>query len=456
MPTHLTVLSGNAVFPDGARPVRISIQAGKVLAVDDAQADESSGSVLIFPGFADIHVHAREYPRPASPEPDALAKWEAACRKETFATAGRAAINGGVTLFAAMPNDPVPPDDEQSYARKRAIATGSPCPVIFFAAVTPNSEPWADLPYKVYLDAQPSAVSFTSWKDLETALARYRGCRVFFHAEDPDVLRETAGPGPRWCTRPARAEVSAVTKILDLTNKFDLRTHICHVSTSEGLNLTTSHNRQSGRKVTTEITPHHLFFSVDNGGQVLCAGGQVAARQEFLGCNPPLRSEEDRRFLLEALKAGLIDALASDHAPHTLEDKRNGAPGMPHLDTLGLFAGWLLKECRFSPERIAEILASGPAQIMSRDLDVPQGAIEPGYAASFTVLDLDRETAVQGQELNIAPLETRCRWSPFLGIVFPAAVNTTIIRGIEYTLPLSPDTSALGPQSAETVRGGAT
>jgi len=178
----------------------------------------------------------------------------------------------------------------------------------------------------------------------------------------------------------------------------------------------------------------------------------VAARQEFLGCNPPLRSEEDRRFLLEALKAGLIDALASDHAPHTLEDKRNGAPGMPHLDTLGLFAGWLLKECRFSPERIAEILASGPAQIMSRDLDVPQGAIEPGYAASFTVLDLEGEAAVEESKvLNKGSLETRCRWSPFSGIVLPASVKTTIIRGIEYTLPLPPESSALGPQYAETV-----
>lgn len=453
MQTHFTVLNGNAVFPDGVRPVRISMQAGKVLAVEDAPADEPSGSVLIFPGFADIHVHAREYPKPAPLEPDALAKWEAACSKETFATAGRAAINGGVTLFAAMPNDPVPPDNEQSYSHKKAIAMGSPCPVILFAAVTAHSEPWADLPYKVYLDAQPSSVSFTSWKDLETTLARYRGCRVFFHAEDPDVLRQAGGRGPRWYTRPARAEVSAVSKIMELTNKFDLRTHICHVSTAEALNLTASHNRQSDLKVTTEVTPHHLFFSVDDHGQVSCAGGTVAARQEFLGCNPPLRSEEDRRFLLEALKSGLVDVLASDHAPHTLEDKRNGAPGMPHLDTFGAFAGWLVKACGFTPERIAEILARVPARIMSRDLSVPQGAIEPGYAASFTLLNLEGETDVRESDvLNKGSLETRCRWSPFSGIVLPASVKTTIIRGIEYTLPLPSESSALGPQNAETVR----
>ena len=99
-------------------------------------------------------MYTRKNPRPEHPSDQALEKWSAVCKKETFLTAGRAAINGGVTLFAAMPNDPMPPDNEHYYARKIAISASSACPVILFGAITASSEPWADIPYKVYLDSE--------------------------------------------------------------------------------------------------------------------------------------------------------------------------------------------------------------------------------------------------------------------------------------------------------------
>jgi len=83
---------------------------------------------------------------------------------------------------------------------------------------------------------------------------------------------------------------------------------------------------------------------------VTAHGLEVPEAAAFLfDCNPPLRAEDDRRFLVEALRDGRIDMLASDHAPHTLADKQNGAAGMPHLDTLGAFAGWLIKRFGFTP-----------------------------------------------------------------------------------------------------------
>lgn len=162
-------ITGQAVFADGVRSAEVCFdaQAGSIVAVKEAKSDTDDGT-LLFPGFIDIHVHAREYPRPNSSNPQATAQWEAACRKETFRTAGKAAINGGVTLFAAMPNDPVPPDNADAYKEKRQIATSSPCPVVVFAAITEASEPWGDLPYKLYLDALPSAVTFTTWADVES------------------------------------------------------------------------------------------------------------------------------------------------------------------------------------------------------------------------------------------------------------------------------------------------
>lgn len=431
--THKEI-KARTVFPDGVHPAVIQFDplSGMILAVRRTETPAVEESRLLFPGFTDIHVHAREYPRPDPRDAAALERWEKACNKETFSSAGQAALNGGVTLFCAMPNDPDPPCDESTYRRKLETAQTSECPVILFAAITRSSEPWADLPYKVYLDNAPSAASFDDWRALEEALDRYRGRRVFFHAEDPQELTAPGAKGPRWLTRPSRAERSAVEKILNLTAKFGLRSHICHVSTASAVRLIQEYNRSASVRVTCEVTPHHLFFSVDEG-KISAAIGAEPEEAAFLECNPPLRSENDRRFLLDALREGLIDVLASDHAPHTRHDKAAGAPGMPHLDTLGPFAGWLIKAAGFTPQRIAEVLSSGPATIFSQDLDRPHGRIEEGSVASFTELDLSQETLVRGDRIEgRGPLKTRCGWSPFSGVSLPAAVTNTWVLGEEY------------------------
>ena len=427
-------MTGNLVFPDGVRAARVMVDdaCGSITAVTGMD-ENPRPDLLVFPGFIDAHVHAREYPRPSDTDAPAMEKWLAACRKETFASCGEAAINGGVTLLAAMPNDPQPPDHQDVYRRKQDAAESSACPVIVFAALTLRSEPWADLPYKVYLDAHPSSVNFTRWSDLESALARYRGCRVFFHAEDPDVLSASPQSGPRWQTRPSDAEVRAVDKVLEFTAKFGLKTHLCHISTKDAVNRIHEYNRSSANRVTCEVTPHHLFFSVE-AGRVCAANGSPVRAPEMLGSNPPLRSEEDRRYLIEALREWIVDMIATDHAPHTLQDKQNGAPGMPLLDTLGSFAGWLIREQRFAPERIARVLSTEPGRLFAADLDAPHGRIEPGHVASFTVLSLSGTTAIEGSEIvSRGPLRTASAWSPFDGMSLPCRVTETVIRGKVYT-----------------------
>jgi len=431
MSIAISEIAGEAVFEDGVRAAKIRIDGEVISSVVLGEASPEQG-VIVFPGFMDLHVHAREYPQPDAGDAAALKQWEALCRKETFRSAGAAALNGGVVLYGAMPNDPVPPDNPADYSRKRQVSSASPCPLVLYAAVTHRSEPWDDLPYKVYLDRRPSAVAFDSWHDLDVALARYRGRRIFFHAEDPDLLKKFHSGGPRWTARPPEAEVSAVRKILDLTAKHGLRSHICHVSTEAATHMINQYNRHSETRVSCEVTPHHLFFSVRDG-EVAVPNGEAASAGRLLESNPPLRSEADRRFLIEALREGLVDILASDHAPHTLEDKAQGSPGMPHLDTLGAFAGWLVAECGFSLPRIAEVLSTAAGRIIERDLDLPHGRIAPGYAASFTMLGLGGTTLVEnGKIRGRGPLKTRCGWSPFSGISLPASVKSTVARGRRY------------------------
>ena len=136
---------------------------------------------------------------------------------------------------------------------------------------------------------------------------------------------------------------------------------------------------------------------------------------------------------MDALEKGLIDILGTDHAPHTLRDKAAGAPGMPHLDTLGSFVGWLIQMCGFTPHRISEILSSGPARLFQSDMEARHGAIEPGATASLSILDLGKSTQVEQSEIiGRGPLQTRCAWSPFSGMSLPAQVKGTVVRGKEF------------------------
>jgi dihydroorotase len=423
-------LEGRAVLPDEVTHATISIHNEVIHRIDTSSRVEEE--LLIFPGFFDIHVHAREFPIPDRADEKTLLNHQKACAKETFKTAGLAAVHGGITRYAAMPNDFIPPNNSESYERKRILSKSSLCPVIPLAVISKNSRPWADVPYKVYLDKAGPDWVFTNWHDLEETLKRFANCRVFFHAEDPEILRKLSGIGHRWQTRPRDAEIRAVNSILDLTSKFNIRTHFCHISCRDAVDSIAEFNRASDSQVTSEATPHHLFFSIHDG-KVQAALPGMTTSAAFMGSNPPLRSEEDRQFLLHALKTGVIDVLASDHAPHTLEDKMEGAPGVPHLDTMGPFIGWLIQDCGFPETRIAEIASENPAKLFQADSAVRFGRIEKSWEATFSILRLNGTAKIQNNDRSSAArLRTKCGWSPFAGITFPAFVEKVIIKGLEF------------------------
>ncbi len=418
----------NAVCDDAIRPIQITINEadGTIEEIEKAEQTPNPNYIL-FPGFIDIHVHAREFPKPSASS-SMFAKWEAACRKETFQTAGLAAINGGVVLLGAMPNDAVPPDNVDAYEQKKRLSRKSACPVVVYGAITKNSEPWADIPYKLYLDKNSSSVNFATWREAQSVLARYKNCRLFFHAEDPELLQLDAS-NSRSVTRPPQSEVQAVENIIEATEKFGLKSHICHISTRSALEKIIEHNRGSSRKITTEVTPHHLFYSFQ-AGQIYSPFIEAIDHPELLECNPPIRTEENRQFLLDCLKAGSIDVLASDHAPHTFEDKKNGAPGMPHLDTLGLFAAFLINRAGFTPSVIARVMSSRPAEFFLPDLPVPYGKIQVGHAASFTILDITAQSKLTDKGIEgRGAFKTKCGWSPFAGFTFPGNVYATYVLG---------------------------
>jgi dihydroorotase len=374
------------------------------------RSDIDTAGCVIFPGFGDLHVHARE---------DVSGR---EVYKEDFASASAAAIHGGVTHFADMPNNVVAPIDDASYAAKERLTEGAAVHITLYGGIGPGTHPLARaVPYKAFMGPSVGELFFRSPQQLEETIARYRGCNVSFHCEDPLILDASRGATTHEQRRPARAEVSATRLALELIERYQLRGKLCHFSTGEGMRDVIA-AKQRGLRVTCEVTPHHLYFD----DTMLNDENRL-----WLQMNPPLRGPEDRLAMIEALRTGAIDYLATDHAPHTLEEKQRGTSGVPHLDTYGAFTTWLMKEHGFTPQQIARVCAWNPGQFVREYL--PQGSgygfgrVEAGYLGSLTILDMQTPYTVRRETLR-----TKCGWSPFEGVTFPGSVRHTIVRGRVY------------------------
>ena len=399
----MLTIEGNIVNIDRTTRGRIEIgDDGVISAVgkETGKADVVLRDELIFSGFIDLHVHAREC---ADHSQD---------YKEDFTSAGEAAINGGVVAFADMPNNPVPPVDDESYDEKYQLAKKCPVEVVLYGAIGKGSVPIyrQSAPYTVYLGRSVGDLFFEDFDQLEKVLEKYRGHNLSFHCEDPKVLQQNERQSSHELQRPPEAEISAVDFALSMIEEYELKGKICHLSTAEGLKRIVA-AKAKGINVTCEVTPHHLYF--DNSMK--------------LQMNPPLRNKEDRLALIAGLKNGDIDFLATDHAPHTVAEKAKGASGLTHLDTYGPFVSWLIKEHGFSAQDIARVCAYNPGNFISPFTSAKYGKIEAGYVGSLTVVDMDKPIKIEK-----STLKTKAGWSPFEGATFPGSVIMTIIKGKIY------------------------
>ncbi len=405
--TH-TIIEGRLADVDGVRPGQVLIEDGVIAAVgtDLGRADHVFGDdCLVFAGMGDIHIHARE---------DVTGRDN---YKETFATAAAAALHGGVVHVADMPNNPAAPVDDASYQAKADLLARAGLAVAFtlYAGIGPGTRPLRrEVPYKAYMGPSVGELYFRSLEELDRTLARYPGRAVSFHCEDPVLLERHRGASTHEERRPPECEVSATRFALAMIEKYQLQGKLCHYSVAEGLPLIRT-ARANGLPVTAEVTPHHVFFDTSQ---------LTAANRPWMQMNPPLRSAADRAALLEALRDGSADYLATDHAPHTIEEKQRGISGQPHLDTYGAFVTWLLVEQGFTPQRIAALCSANPGEFVNAYRTEKFGRLLPGYVGSLTVLDLKKPTTVRREDLR-----TRCGWSPFEGVTFPGSVAAVFVRG---------------------------
>lgn len=403
-----TIIEGRLADIDGVRHGQIAIEQGVITAVGAklGPADHVfDDDCLIFAGMGDIHIHARE---------DVTQK---ETHKETFACVSAAALHGGVLHVADMPNNPAAPIDDASYAAKETLLLGQKLPVQFtlYGGIGPGTRPLTrKVPYKAYMGPSVGDLFFSSLEQLDEVLAHYAGHAVSFHCEDPVLLEKHKGAATHEARRPPECELSATRFALAMIEKHRLTGKLCHYSVGEGLPLIRA-AKARGVPVTAEVTPHHVFFDT---AQI------TPANRPWMQMNPPLRAPGDRQAMLEALRDGTADYLATDHAPHTLEEKARGVSGQPHLDTFGPFVTWLLVEQGFTPERVAAICSANPGTFVNPYQAEKWGRLQPGYVGSLTVLDVRTPTTIRREDLR-----TKCGWSPFEGLTFPGSVAAVFVRG---------------------------
>jgi dihydroorotase len=271
---------------------------------------------------------------------------------------------------------------------------------------------------------------FKDNQGLDDVLAHYKHQHVSFHCEDPEVLEAHKNESTHILKRPESAELMATDTALKLIEKYQLKGKLCHYSAGKGL-AAIIRAKGKGIDVKCEVTPQHLYYSQER------LKNKSAKEQTFFQMNPPIRFESDRLMLIEAIKSGHIDYLATDHAPHSLEEKEKGMSGLPGLDTFGSFVTWLILDQKIDTKIISKLVSESPGDFFNQFLSSLNaqtkifknvghgfGFLKIGYSASFSILNLSRPMKVCAENLK-----TKAQWSPFLGEEFPGSVEAVFVSG---------------------------
>ena len=371
----------------------------------------------VLPGVIDDQVHFRE---------------PGLGHKATIASESLAAICGGVTSYFDMPNNSPPAVDRAAVAAKKAIAARSSYANygFYLGATNDNAEeirratPADACGIKVFMGASTGNMLV----DDEAALnAIFSGAAlpVVTHCEDtPTILaaeqraRERYGDDVPMSEHPRIRSAEACFKssslAVELARRHGTRLHVLHLTTARELALFDA-GPIAAKRITVEACVHHLWFDES----------RYADLGALIKCNPAIKTAEDRRALIAAVNDDVIDIIATDHAPHTLEEKSRGyfeAPaGLPlvqhmlpmlldrHLDGV------------FSLETIVEKTAHNPARLFGIE---GRGFIREGHAADLAIVDLDASTTVARDNIRY-----KCGWSPLEGCALRGAVAMTVLGG---------------------------
>lgn len=413
----LVIAGGICLTPSGRLEADLGIAGGRIAAIGDlsrsrtAQRLEARG-LHVLPGVIDTQVHFRE---------------PGMAHKEDLESGTRAAVLGGVTAVFEMPNTSPTTTTEEALADKLARAAGRAwCDHAFFVgAMAENAEALGSLErlpgccgVKIFMGSSTGSLLVEDDATLELVL-RHSRRRCAVHAEDENRLRErfsVAGDGghprfhPEW--RDPVAALRATERLVAAARRAGHPVHVLHISTGDEMTFLAGHKDIA----TVEVTPNHLTLAAPECYERLGTLAQM---------NPPVRDASHREALWEAIRAGVVDVVGSDHAPHTREEKASPYPrspsGMPGVQTLVPLLLDHVNAGRLTLERFVDLTAHGPQRIYGI---AGKGRLAVGYDADLTIVDLGAKRTITNDWIA-----SKCGWTPYDGVEVTGWPRATVIRG---------------------------
>lgn len=425
MTVDLVLRDAKIYLPSGIVEAGLAIEDGRIFKVakesnlPSASEKMDLNGMLVLPGVIDVHVHLRD---------------QELSYKEDFYTGTCAAANGGVTLVIDMPNNK--PVTMTSAALKERMDLASRRIVVnvaFYSAFPREINEIRRIAnagakaFKIFLSHTVGGLDPNNEKSVIEAFmeAAKSNLPIAVHAEDGLLLQENIkslrleGRDDLYAFSEAHSpevEVRGIRRAMKLARESCAHVHVCHVSTADGLRII-SKAKSSGLPVSCEVTPHHLLLSEEYVDKV----GSIAL------INPPLRSREDVLYLQRALKEGLIDIVASDHAPHTLKEKEGSSvwdisAGIVGLETMLPLMLTMFNRGQISIQTIVKVLAEKPSKIFRLK---DRGVIREGAYADLVVVDIKREWVIDPSEFY-----SKAKFSPFEGWVVKGKPVKTFVNGV--------------------------
>jgi len=383
-----------------------------------AREIDGSGKYL-FPGVIDDQVHFRE---------------PGLTHKATIHTESMAAVAGGTTSFMEMPNTKPAALTQELLEEKYAIAANSsPANYSFFMGtsndnsdeVLRTNERKNDIcGIKIFMGSSTGNMLVDNHLTLDK-IFRESEVLIATHCEDERIIKQKlheyqqagkiATPQDHPIIRGIDACFESSLMAVQLAQRNNTRLHILHISTAKELQLFTNMIPLEQKRITSEVCVHHLHFTADDYAQL---GYKIK-------CNPSIKAPEHKKALWEALLDDRLDIIATDHAPHTLEEKsgpyEKAYAGLPLVQHGLLLMLHYHQRGAISLEKIAEKMSHAPAtcfQVRER------GFIREGYFADLVLVDLNHATTVTNENILY-----KCGWSPLEGFEFPAKIEMTLVNG---------------------------
>ena len=375
-------------------------------------------NLLLLPGCIDDQVHFRE---------------PGLTHKGSIKSESRAAVAGGVTSFMEMPNTKPPTltqdllEEKFEIGAKDSIANYS----FFMGASNDNldevlkTDPQAVCGVKVFMGSSTGNMLVDNEQALEALFSKVQ-LPIATHCEDEKTIQANLnqytnqyGPNIPFECHPKIRSVDACflssSKAVQLAKQFGTRLHILHISTGKETALFDADTPLKDKKITAEACVHHLWFSDED----------YQSKGSAIKWNPAIKSAEDRDHLWKALKDGRIDVIATDHAPHTWQEKNNPYLSAPSGGPLLQHSLVAMLECfhrnKISLEMIVQKMCHNPAVLFNiKD----RGYLREGYYADLVLIDPNRPWTVKKE--NIV---SKCRWSPFEGTTFRSQVTHSLVSG---------------------------